>query len=63
MITFPGLASCGGYRTLFGVEPEFVAADRVRGESGCVPHYERTFMRLILPAPEWSPLRAEARTT
>jgi hypothetical protein len=34
---------------LFGVDPEFVAADRIRDESGCVLRYERSFMRPLLP--------------
>jgi hypothetical protein len=37
------------YRGLFGVHPDFVAADRIRDESGCVLRYERTFMRPLLP--------------
>jgi len=32
------------------VDPRFVAADRVRDESGCVLRYERMFMRPLLPA-------------
>jgi hypothetical protein len=35
-------------RKLFGVDPDFVAADRIRDESGCVLRYERTFMRPLL---------------
>ena len=35
-------------RTLFGVDPEFVAADRIRDESGCVLRYDRTFTRPLL---------------
>jgi hypothetical protein len=27
------------------VDPEFIAADRIRDESGCVLRYERSFMR------------------
>lgn len=38
------------YRERFGVDPEFVEADRIRDESGCVRRYERTFMRPLLPA-------------
>jgi hypothetical protein len=33
----------------FGVDPEFVEADRIRDESGCVRRYERTFLRPPLP--------------
>jgi hypothetical protein len=36
------------YRELFGVDADFVAADRIRDESGCVLRYERTFMRPVL---------------
>jgi len=38
-------------RALFGADPDFVAADRIRDESGCVLRYERTFMRPLLPGP------------
>jgi len=41
--------SCRQYRALFGMDPEFAAADRIRDESGCVLRYERTFMRPLLP--------------
>jgi hypothetical protein len=37
------------YRGLFGQDPDFVAADRIRDESRCVLRYERTFMRPLLP--------------
>jgi hypothetical protein len=33
-----------------GIDPDFVAADRIRDESGCVLRYEHTFMRPLLPA-------------
>jgi hypothetical protein len=36
------------YRRLFGVDPDFAAADEIRDESGCVLRYERTFMRPVL---------------
>jgi hypothetical protein len=39
------------YRERFGVDPEFVEADRIRDESGCVKRYERAFLRPLLPAP------------
>jgi hypothetical protein len=32
----------------FGKDPDFVAADRIREESGCVVRYERTFLRPVL---------------
>lgn len=49
LFTFPSLAEYERYRALFGVDPEFVAADRIRDESGCVLRYERSFMRPLLP--------------
>jgi hypothetical protein len=48
LFSFPSLADYERYRTLFGVDPEFVAADRIRDESGCVLRYERSFMRPLL---------------
>ncbi|MFH8881169.1 hypothetical protein [Streptomyces californicus] len=33
----------------FGRDPEFIAADHIRDESGCVLRYERTFTRPLLP--------------
>src|ERR1700722_648188 len=48
LFSFPSLASYESYRQLFGVDPEFIAADRIRDESGCVRRYERTFMRPLL---------------
>jgi hypothetical protein len=50
LFSFPSLADYERYRTLFGVDPDFVAADRIRDESGCVLRYERTFMRPLLTA-------------
>jgi len=49
LFSFESLASYERYRALFGVDPEFVAADRIRDDSGCVLRYERTFMRPLLP--------------
>jgi hypothetical protein len=49
LFSFPSLAAYERYRNLFGVDPEFVAADRIRDESGCVLRYERSFMRPLLP--------------
>lgn len=54
LFTFPSLAAYEQYRTLFGVDSEFVAADRIRDESGCVVRYERTFMRPVLPGRDGS---------
>jgi hypothetical protein len=49
LFSFPSLASYETYRGKFGVDPEFVAADRIRDESHCVRRYDRTFMRPMLP--------------
>ena len=49
LFSFPSLAAYERYRALFGIDPDFVAADRIRDESGCVLRYERTFMRPLLP--------------
>jgi hypothetical protein len=48
LFSFPSLAEYERYRARFGEDPEFVAADRIRDESGCVRRYERTFMRPLL---------------
>lgn len=49
LFSFPSLADYEVYRARFGTDPEFVAADRIRDDSGCVLRYERTFMRPLLP--------------
>lgn len=49
LFSFPSLAAYEEYRTLFGKHPDFIAADRIRDESGCVLRYERSFMRPLLP--------------
>jgi hypothetical protein len=46
---FGSLAAYEVYRAGFGTGPEFVAADKIRDDSGCVVRYERTFMRPLLP--------------
>jgi hypothetical protein len=48
LFSFPSLAAYEEYRKLFGVDPDFVAADRIRDESGCVLRYDRSFMRPML---------------
>ena len=59
LFSFPSLAAYEQYRTLFGRHPDFIAADRIREESGCVLRYDRTFMRPLLPGGEEKPsLRA-----
>ena len=49
LFSFPSLAAYEEYRGLFGKDPEFAAADRIRDDSGCVLRYQRTFMRPLLP--------------
>ena len=48
LFSFPSLAEYERYRARFGVDPDFIAADRIRDESGCVIRYDRTFMRPLL---------------
>ena len=49
LFSFPSFAAYEQYRTLFGKHPDFIAADRIREESGCVVRYDRSFMRPMLP--------------
>jgi len=49
LFSFPSLADYERYRARFGVDPDFVTADRIRDESGCVLRYERSFLRPLLP--------------
>jgi NIPSNAP len=48
LFSFPTFAQYEQYRSHFGVDPEFISADRIRDESGCILRYERTFMRPLL---------------
>ena len=50
LFSFPSLAEYERYRQRFGSDPEFIAADQIRDESGCIRRYERTFMRPLLPS-------------
>jgi NIPSNAP len=52
LFSFPGFADYERYRARFGSDPEFVEADRIRDESGCVRRYERSFLRPLLPEPQ-----------
>lgn len=36
LFSFPSLAAYEQYRALFGADPDFIEADRIRDESGCV---------------------------
>jgi len=49
LFSFPSLAAYEQYRALFGADPDFIEADRIRDQSGCVLRYERSFMRPLLP--------------
>jgi hypothetical protein len=48
LFSFPSLADYETYRRHFGVNAEFIEADRIRDESGCVLRYDRMFMRPLL---------------
>ena len=48
LFSFPSLAEYEKYRSHFGRNEEFLAADRIRDESGCVIRYDRSFMRPLL---------------
>ena len=52
LFSFPTLADYEQYRSLFGIDPAFIAADRIRDDSGCVIRHSRTFMRPLLPQPD-----------
>ena len=45
LFTFESLAGYELYRGKFGVDPDFIAADLLRVDSGCVSRWERTLMR------------------
>jgi hypothetical protein len=48
LFSFASLAAYERYRSWFGDDPEFIAADRSQDESGGILRYERTFMRPLL---------------
>ncbi len=48
LFSFPSLADYEVYRSSFGTDPDFVAADKIRDDSGCVLRYNRSFMRPLL---------------
>jgi len=50
LFSFESLAAYERYRSRFGSDPDFIAADRIRDDSGCVIRYRRTSMRPLLPA-------------
>lgn len=49
LFSFSSLSAYEEYRKGFGVDPDFIEADRIRDESHCVLRYDRTFMRPLLP--------------
>jgi hypothetical protein len=49
LFSLPSLALYEKYREGFGTDPDFIAADRIRDESGCVKRYDGSFMRPLLP--------------
>lgn len=49
LFSFSSLALYEEYRQKFGSDPDFIAADRIRDDSGCVLRYDRSFMRPLLP--------------
>ena len=49
LFSFPDFARYEDYRRRFGVDPDFIAADRIRDESGCVRRHVRSFMRPLMP--------------
>jgi NIPSNAP len=48
LFSFASIVTYEEYRQLFNQHPEFLAADEIRDQSGCVVRYERTFMRPLL---------------
>lgn len=50
VFSFPSLSAYEAYRARFGTDPDFIDADRIRDESGCVRRYERTFLRPLMPS-------------
>ncbi len=48
LFSFESLAAYERYREGFGTDPDFIAADRIRDESGCIRRYERSFLRPVL---------------
>ena len=49
LFSFPSLAAYEVYRALFSSDLNFIEADCIKDESGCMLRYERTFIRPLLP--------------
>ncbi|WP_380163949.1 NIPSNAP family protein [Jannaschia sp. R86511] len=45
LFTFESFSAYEAYRAHFGVDPDFMAADRLRTDTGCVIRWDRTMMR------------------
>jgi len=45
LFTFESLSAYEKYRENFGVDPDFIAADKLRTDTGCVIRWDRTIMR------------------
>jgi hypothetical protein len=45
LFSFESLTAYEKYRENFGVDPDFIAADKLRTDSGCVVRWDRTIMR------------------
>lgn len=45
LFTFESLSAYESYREHFGVDPDFVEADRLRTDTGCVIRWDRALMR------------------
>jgi hypothetical protein len=48
LFSFDSLTAYEQYRTNFGVDADFIAADRLRTDTGCVLRWDRTIMRPLL---------------
>ncbi|MBF4575197.1 NIPSNAP family protein [Frondihabitans sp. VKM Ac-2883] len=49
LFTFESLSAYEAYRTNFGIDPDFIAADKLRTDTGCVLRWDRTLMRPLPP--------------
>jgi len=49
LFTFDSLTAYEAYRTNFGVDADFIAADKLRTDTGCVLRWDRTLMRPLPP--------------
>jgi NIPSNAP len=54
LFSFPSFADYETFRTLFGVDRKFVAADQIRTDSGRVVRHDRSFMRPFSARQNWT---------